>query len=103
MINHFYEKAQKGFGYLGRFYRKDIDGEWEEDESLHYHRKKNDEKYVKTRLNAALMKAAKSRDMSFDKIDVDDNLYLIVVCVKEATKKYDAFLSEGFAKLNGVI
>lgn len=102
-MNNFYAKGQKGMAYLGKFYRRDVDGEWEEKDEDHYFYKHPDLTFVKPRLCADLNKKAKSKDMSYDIIDIDEVLYFVVVYAMKDSKKYNAYIDNGFVELHGVL
>lgn len=102
-MNSFYAKGQKDMAYLGRFYRRDIDGDWEEPDDDRYFHKRPDMSFVKPRLCADLNKKASSKDMSYDVINVDELLYLVIVYARRDSKKYNAFIDNGFSELHGVL
>ena len=99
MYRTFYDRPRKGMCYVGRMYSKTRDGEFN---GSHQSYSKLDRNYVKNRISDEMIKDTGSSDWMHDTKDITEDLYMVIVYVKENSKKFDCLKRLGFELINGI-
>ena len=95
----FYDRPRKGMCYVSRVYSKVRDGEFDGSHQMY---SKLDRKYVKNRISDEMIKDTNSSDWMYDTKDVTEDLYMVIVYVKENSKKFNCLKRLGFEMLQGI-
>ena len=93
-MNIFDRGHKKGMVYMAKIFNRNVDGPYDGDHKMFA---RLDRKYVKNRLNDALI-AAGTGDLLSQAFAIDDDHYAVYVHVKKNSKKYEVMKNLGFAE-----
>lgn len=100
MWKSFYGRNRKGMCYVCRAYSKSKDGEFN---GPHKMFSALDRSYVENRISDEMIKDTGSSDFMCDTKELTDDLYLVIMYVKENSKKHECLKRLGFHRLEGIV
>ena len=91
---------RKDFVIIGKICDIEVDGPWK-DPGRKMHAKL-DRKYYQVRVQDALLKSKCGQSFNYKMFPITDKKYLVLVALKEGTRKYETLTDFGFKRMKRV-